>query len=276
VIYVRADVADILCREEMLQRLLHLQGTVYRAVANRRTICIVLGKKSYFVKIHRGAGWKEIFKNLFQGKRPILDASNEWRCLQKLQELGVASPRIAAYGMAGRNPGRRRSFVMTDAMEDVENLEEFCRRHFSAPLTRQTVLLKYALIRAVASRARALHSNGINHQDFYLCHLLLNPQTVEQKGLPPEIELIVSDLHRACVRRKTPVRAVIKDLAAVYFSSIGIVPLTRRDLFRFVAAYRQQTLRTVLGDEAAFWKAVEKRAYRVYRKVHGGIVRSKK
>lgn len=268
-IYIRPDMAGSLSDQDALQRVLHLQGTVYRSIANRKTVCLELGKQTYFLKVHGGAGWREIFKNLLQGKRPILDASNEWRALERLHELGIPALRAAAYGLRGRNPARRQSFIMTDAMVGAVNLEEFCRRIFATPLSKETVLLKRILIQQVAAIARSLHRNGISHQDFYLCHFLLDAQKVEAARSRHDIELIVSDLHRACLRHSTPTRAVVKDLSGVYFSSLGIVPLTRRDLFRFITRYRQQGLRAVLAREQSFWKRVEKRAHSLYQKIHG-------
>jgi hypothetical protein len=47
----------------------------------------------------------------------------------------------------------------------------------------------------------------------------------------PIIPLI--DLHRAQLRKKTPRRWVVKDVAGLYFSVMDI-GLTQRDLFRFV------------------------------------------
>lgn len=73
---------DSLCLAEAFQNawrgrdpfeeVLRLQGRVFREVAGRKTLSFELNGGVYFAKIHRGVGWAEIFKNLFQGKRPVL------------------------------------------------------------------------------------------------------------------------------------------------------------------------------------------------------------
>lgn len=43
----------------------HLQGNVLRALEGRRTLRIEIAGRGYFLKIHRGIGWREIIKNLY-------------------------------------------------------------------------------------------------------------------------------------------------------------------------------------------------------------------
>ena len=121
--------------------------------------------------------------------------------------------------------------------------------------------LKTALIRKVAGIARVLHRNGVNHRDFYICHFLLD----RSKPLSPSLNLYLIDLHRVQVRRSTPERWVIKDLAGLFFSSMD-TGLTSRDLFRFMEVYSGKPLRTVLKDELCFWRQVNTRAVRLYKK----------
>jgi hypothetical protein len=67
------------------------------------------------------------------------------------------------------------------------------------------------------------------------------------------------------LRRKTPVRWAVKDLAGLYFSSMD-TGLTTRDCFRFMKAYSgQDSLRPVLQNEYSFWRRVRDRADRMYR-----------
>jgi heptose I phosphotransferase len=76
------------------------------------------------------------------------------------------------------------------------------------------------------------------------------------------------DLHRAQIRHRTPRRWVIKDIGSLYFSAMDI-GLTQRDLLRFMRCYRDQSLRTVLQEKPLFWRAVQRRAERLFRKIHG-------
>lgn len=245
-----------------------LSGDLIRAREGRRTLRLSLAGASYFLKAHAGVGWREIFKNLAQGRLPVISARNEWRAIQHLTTLGIATTPLVGYGVRGRNPARLQSFVLTEALGDTVTLEMFCQTWQQVPPRTPTALrLKRALLTRVADIARQLHSSGMNHRDFYLCHFRL--------ALPPVTKvpcLYLMDLHRAQLRRRIPPRRWrVKDLGSLYFSAMDI-GLTRRDLLRFIKTYRQQPLRQVLPRERRFWQAVQRRALRLYRAHHNGRV----
>jgi hypothetical protein len=115
----------------------------------------------------------------------------------------------------------------------------------------------------VAKIASTLHRSGINHRDFYICHFLLDTSIGIEKINDSNIKLSLIDLHRAQIRRLTPKRWIIKDLSGLYFSSKD-VGLTQRDLFRFMKAYKAQTLRDTLESEKLFWQKVRERGEQLY------------
>src|SRR6056297_2975140 len=55
--------------------------TVYRDREGRRTLRVCLPEGDFFLKLHRGVGWREILKNLARGRLPVLGAADEWRAL---------------------------------------------------------------------------------------------------------------------------------------------------------------------------------------------------
>ena len=249
--YLRPDLMPLSFDEVM-----SLKGNVYRELDNRRTQRVVLQGKAYFVKKHFGVGWVEIIKNLFQLRLPIISAKNEWRALQRLDELGVLVPRIAGFGSRGINPATMQSFMMTDELPVHTTLEDICKVW---PTTGVSFLFKTKLIKEVARIARTLHENGINHRDFYICHFLLSHPM-------DELKLYLIDLHRAQIRKKIPERWLIKDLAALYFSSKEI-GLTKRDLLRFIREYRNTTsLKIELTQRTVFWQKVKHRGDKLYQK----------
>ena len=73
-IYIRHDIAAACVDPVTVADLMGLQGKVYRAFANRKTLFVRVAGKGYFLKLHGGVGWKEIFKNLLQLKLPVLGA----------------------------------------------------------------------------------------------------------------------------------------------------------------------------------------------------------
>jgi len=233
-----------------------LEGEVFRAVVDRRTLRFEVNERGYFIKIHQGVGWKEIFKNLIQLRLPVLGASNEYHAIKHLTELGVETMRLAGYGCRGLNPARLQSFVITDELQETVTLEEFSQDWHKKPPQLQ---FKRALIKHIAETAKKMHENGINHRDFYICHFNLRADSKTTEDL----HLYLMDLHRAQIRKRTPVRWIIKDIAGIYFSSMDL-GLTRRDYLRFVRSYRGLPLSQVFRDEKRFWKRVESKAKKLY------------
>ncbi|MCG6900952.1 MAG: lipopolysaccharide core heptose(I) kinase RfaP [Gammaproteobacteria bacterium] len=244
--------------------LMQLDGERFRDIANRRTLRFTLNGKRYFLKAHYGVGWKEIIKNLLQLRLPVLGARNEWQALQALTRLGVDTMKLVAYGERGWNPAHRQSFVVTEALEETESLEDFCAGwETHPPATKAGLRLKRALIERVATIARRMHANGINHRDFYICHFLLDVSADVYQQPPQALRLSLIDLHRVQLRKRTPLRWVVKDIGGLYFSSMRI-GLTQRDLYRFMKVYRDTTLRTTLREDGKFWSRCRLRAFSLY------------
>lgn len=255
VLHIEPDFRTRLAGRDGFDELLMLEGEVIRHVATRRTSRIRRGDRSYFIKAHFGVGWREIFKNLLTLRLPVLGALNEVRAIRRVGELGIAAPRVVAYGSRGANPARRQSFVITEDLGDTTTLEKLSENWLTMPPAPR---LKWAMIAEVARIARLLHEHGINHRDFYICHF-------RKMNRMNETGLYLMDLHRAQIRAKVPRRWLVRDLGALHFSSMDI-GLTARDRLRFLRAYRGQPLREVLHAEAPLWAAVETRARRLHAK----------
>ncbi|MDZ7841781.1 MAG: lipopolysaccharide core heptose(I) kinase RfaP [Gammaproteobacteria bacterium] len=250
---VDPELAELSRNLPRLSDWLRLEGEELRRTRDRRTLRFEHGGRRYFIKAHFGVGWKEIFKNLFQLKVPVLGAGNEWLAVHLLKAMGIPTMDAVACGY-GRGLANRESFIVTRELSGMISLEEYAERE-------QTRIggdpaLRRELLRRVATTARALHGNGINHRDFYLCHFLFTPPGPDQG--PGTLHVI--DLHRAQVRHRTPRRWRIKDIAGLYYSAFG-VELTHRDRLRFIRAYTGGgNLRQALSDRR-FWARVERRAF---------------
>lgn len=261
-IYLNADLQRLWQGRDPFAMVDSIDGKVYRKVKNRRTLQFMLDGKSYFLKQHKGAGWAEIIKNLVQLRMPVLGASNEWVALNKLQELGVDTMEVAAYGIKGSNPANLQSFIITLELTQTISLEDYCK---AWPHQKPQTKLKHNLIRQLALTSKTLHHNNICHRDFYLCHFLLHTSTLDQK-LDPKLSLI--DLHRALVKTSLGRRWVEKDLVGLYFSALDI-GLTQRDLFRFMKIYSSNSLRDCLQRDGRFWSRVDSRARQMYQRLLG-------
>ena len=234
-----------------------LQGQVFRELAARRTLRTEVDGRPYFVKIHRGIGWAEIFKNLITAKLPVLGAGLEWDAIHRLQEIGVPTMTGVAFGEKGSNPADQHSFIVTEELAPTVSLEDFSIDWVKQP---PAPALKRALIAEVARMTGTMHRAGVNHRDCYICHFLLH---TDRPITPAELKLSVIDLHRAQTRAKITLRWRNKDLAALYFSALDI-GLTRRDKLRFLKGYFQQPLRQILAEEAALLSWLEGKAEKLY------------
>lgn len=254
--WLRDDIREAAGDRNIFEFIAGLDGEVYRALEYRRTFSAEFGGKRYFVKYHRGTGTGEILKNLLQLRLPVTSSRNEWRALNRLGELGISVPSVAAYGRRGWLSQTCESFIVTDDVGTRENLEDLTRDWGSNP---PPLSEKLALIREVAAISRQMHSHGICHRDFYLCHFLVSNREEQQ--------LTLIDLHRALVKNPLARRWVIKDIGSLYYSTMEI-GLKQRDLFRFIRAYTNVPLKHALEQDRDFWEKVLARASRLKNK-HG-------
>lgn len=254
IFFLGAPFSELWRDKDVFHEVKKLNGKVYRALEGRRTLRFEHDGRGYFLKYHAGVGWKEIIKNLLQGKLAILGAENEYRAVEKLHELGVGTMKVIAYGSRGYNPAKRESFIITEAIEPSQSLEGLAEQWLQQP---PTVSVKREFIRRVATMAGKMHAGGVNHRDFYICHLLLSDNG----------DLAMIDLHRALIHGAVPHRWLLKDLAGLYFSAHS-VQLTTRDSLRFIRAYvnafNGSTLRLSIADD--LWLQVVKKSKLLYRR----------
>ena len=239
------------------RRVAELAGEEFRRVKTRRTFRVEIAGRGFFVKHHLGVGWGEIFKNLFMFKRPVLSARDEYRALKKLHELGVPTMTPAACGCRGSSPAKLESFLITEELADMVDLETLTSSWREAPPPPAT---RINLIRAVARSVRDMHRGGVNHRDCYICHYL-----TPRGGVDFGKKVYVIDLHRAQLRKRVPERYLVKDLAGLCFSSLD-AGLTAREALRFIRIYTGNPLRHELKARGKFWADVLKTARKLYFK----------
>ncbi|MDR2989622.1 MAG: lipopolysaccharide core heptose(I) kinase RfaP [Providencia alcalifaciens] len=233
-----------------------LDGEVFRALETRRTLRFQLDDKSYFIKIHYGTTLKEVLKNLFSFRLPVLGADREWNAIHRLTEAGIDTMNGRAFGQRGWNPLRRHSFIITEDLTPTVSLEDYCANWATQP---PKFRIKQMLIQRVAEMVRKMHRIGINHRDCYICHFLLHLPFTENLH---DLKISVIDLHRAQLRSSVPTRWRNKDLIGLYFSSLEI-GLTQRDIFRFMKFYFEMPLREILKKEQRLVRISEQRAEKI-------------
>ena len=128
-----------------------IQGEVFRQTANRVTKEFSFEGNKYFIKLHYGVGWKEIFKNLIKLRVPTLGAFPEWKALKKLKSLGINCPEAVGFYSKGINPSNIRSFLITKSLINTISLEEALQKGKFQELdflTKKRFIEKIALISA--------------------------------------------------------------------------------------------------------------------------------
>ena len=120
------------------------------------------------------------------------------------------------------------------------------------------------MIEQVAVIARKMHYSGANHRDFYMGHFMLQPGYRSGQLSADASHLFVIDLHRMQLRRRTPTRWQVKDIAGLRFSSF-ILGLTRKDRCRFIRTYwSETTLRQSLGRTPNYWRGIQSLRNRLF------------
>lgn len=229
---------------DAFEALMQIRGKAFRDVPGRKTIQVALGKKSYFIKQHFGVGWGEIFKSIISFKMPILGAMTEVSAIQKLNEIGIPTTPLVAYGQRGYSPASMRSFVMTEDLGDILTLEDICVAWLEASPKKAC---RAAAFKALAQLTAKFHSAGLCHRDFYLCHFVVKKAEFQNDHL----KLHLIDLHRMLQGQQPNSSAVMKDIAGLYFS-MQQIGLGAEDWQVFKQHYLLQS--------DGFWAQVEARA----------------
>ena len=230
---------------------MRLEGTVVKsAVRERSTQRLDLGGSRVYVKKHFFPGIREIAKNLVRFRFPS-GALDEWRALLAFHAHDIPTMTPIC---AGRKPFlwriERASFLLTDDLGESSRLDDFLKAYGTVPCIGETLEKKKRILKNLADITRKMHSAGLNHRDFYLCHILVDSRE----------RLYIIDLHRVDVRSTVGKRWMVKDLAALLFSSLE-VPLTHGQRLAFYKHYMQ------IDRLSAFHKNLIRRIIRKCNKI---------
>ncbi len=234
-----------------------IEGKVFRKYENRITKQFEAQEKKYFIKFHGPVGWREIFKNLFQIKTPVIGAQREYEALNHLSQNNINCPQIKGFGKKGINPANSSSFIITEELYGTLSLEEFFLKNLHKNLSFNQ---KCNLIKSSASIIRKMHLSGLNHRDLYLCHLHIK-EDIDFYN----IEIYLIDLHRAQIRTTVPFRWIIKDLGGFFHSAIQF-NFTERDFYRFLMSYFNCSLRDLIDRHQDIIEQILDRAFSMYLK----------
>ena len=259
-------------------------GETYRVGPGRRTVRAELADPAgtariLYIKRHDRVPWRTRIRRMIGLGDPISLAEHEARNLVRLMDAGIPTVRCAAVGWEFTNGGRgERSCLVTEELAGAVQADVYCERQFgSARRGGGKTAARRRWIRALGRLARQFHASGFVHRDFYLCHVLVRPVGAD------DFVLHLIDLQRmmrfrggvpASPRgapaspRGAPGRGIVKDLAALVFSSwpspatfVRSEVFTNTDRMRFAREY--------FGTDrlSAAQKALVRRAVRKARRI---------
>ena len=212
---------------ESHEHFMRLDGKVAKSIVKERTTMqVTLGERILYIKKHRFPGLKEVLKLLFRLRLPR-SALNEWHAILAFHEHGiptmvpVASGRKLIFGVI-----EKESFLLTDNLADAGRLDYYLEEKFPGLCRAEELARKRGVLWKLADLSRKMHDSGFNHRDFYLCHIFIDAAE----------NLFVIDLHRVDIRGRVGRRWIIKDLAALLFSSLD-VPVTWGQRLAFYMRY---------------------------------------
>ena len=257
VIFLDNYLNQLFYKKDTFNEVQNIEGKVFREYENRITKQFEAQNKKYFIKFHGPVGWREIFKNLFQIKTPVIGAQREYEALNHLSKNNINCPQIKGFGKKGINPANSSSFIITEELYGTLSLEEFFLKNLHKNLSFNQ---KCNLIKASASIIRKMHSSGLNHRDLYLCHLHVK-EDIDFNN----IKIYLIDLHRAQIRSSVPLRWTIKDLGGFFHSAIQF-NFTERDFYRFLMSYFDCSLGDLFGRHQHIIGKILDRAFSMYLK----------
>ena len=232
---------------------MRLEGMVVKsAVRERSTQRLDLEGVTVYVKKHFFPGIREILKNFVRFRFP-LGALNEWRALLAFHAHNIPTMTPIC---AGRKPLlwkiEKESFLLTDDLGEASRLDDFLKGNAPIPCRGKVLETKKRILENLADITRRMHSAGINHRDYYLCHILLDS----------EERLYVIDLHRVDVSDSVGKRWIVKDLAALLFSSLE-VPVTHGERLAFYKRYMR--ISRLSADDKTLIRLIVKKCNKIAR-----------
>ncbi len=238
---------------ETYEDFLELEGDVVKSVVRERTTTRhLLGAGVFYMKKQVLPGFKETLKLLLRFRLPQ-DAMKEWRAILAFHARGI--PTITPVAAGRKLLGGaivKESFLLTDGLEDARRLDHFLKERFGMPCRGEALSDKRAILARLADLSRDMHRKGFNHRDFYLCHIF-----TDSRG-----RLFILDLHRVDIRKKVGRRWIVKDLAALLFSSME-APVTSGQRMAFYKRY--MGIERLSAKDKVFIREVTRKAVRMAR-----------
>ena len=191
--------------------LFNIQGNVVRSSVNRETVEFLFKNKKYFIKRFSKGSLFQNFLNKLRIINNISNAENEHNAYEILQDIGVETPKLICYGNE-KKIWNNRSFVISEEIKNFEQLDFFLSKNKYQKDKKKYQDLIYKKVVQIVNK---LHQNGIIHHDLYLCHFLLDLNSLDNKK---NIKIYLIDFHRLEKKTRAFSKWISKELGDLLFS----------------------------------------------------------
>jgi hypothetical protein len=203
-------------------------GSVFKKKKTRSVVRIELGEGEGFYLKRHFFPLEEKLKSLIAWRNSE-GARNEWESILLLRSFRIPTVVPVAFGEKKHFGVPCDSMTLTEELYGASRVETYIPEipsRFDHPA--EAISKKRGLIKRLALLAKDFHNKGFNHQDFYLGHFFITPETGE---------LFLVDLQRVHKRKAIRKKDRIKDLAQLTFSAQNTENFTWTDLVRFAHTY---------------------------------------
>lgn len=227
--YIHADLVDLFNRHGLTRLndfMSYPLGDSVTLKRGRSVVKVNLEGRTFYLK-RNWFQFHEFTKDITRFRLNKYGAYREWQSIFSINQIGIATVPVVAFGENYFLGIERKSFIVTEKLYGYESIEDIAKERWNPPLSESAIEEKRVIIEEAARLTRKLHDAGLNHQDLYLGHLFYHPEN----------PMAIIDVQRVEKRDEIPLRYRIKDLAQLYFSAKVTGNINRADCLRFLMIY---------------------------------------
>jgi len=228
-----------------------------REKVNRTIQKVELSGRTFYLKRHRGGSPADAILALIGIRERTSPGLLEFKNNMLLEKKGLPVMKAVGCGQKRRRLSYGESFFMSEEIPSACPLDDYLKREFAPPLSKEKLKQKRKIIVTLGELLRKFHRLGFNHRDLYLCHLFIRPKD----GGPA---LFIIDLQRVQQRKFLRQRWLVKDIAQLNYSS-RFEGVTDRDRMRFLRSYFGEKILSTA--EKKFIRKVIAKTQRMERKI---------
>jgi tRNA A-37 threonylcarbamoyl transferase component Bud32 len=170
--------------------------------------------------------------------------------VDELAPAGIKTPKTVSYGEQWGVFFEKRSFIITEELQNAESLEQKLPDCFRDRSKAGNLRQRRNFIERLGQFTKKFHATGYRHRDFYLAHIFYSDNGT----------FYLIDLQRAFKPQILAERFRIKDISQLYYSAPGSA-FSRTDRLRFYKSYAGK--KSLDRSDKAFIRKVVRKVKRI-------------